>query len=583
MSKSVLVIGAGPSGLVSVKECLANGLDVDCVDAAHEIGGVFGASPDCVYDNLYLTTSNVFMAFSDFPPVDDWIRYSRKEEYAQYLVDYAETFKLTKHVQLKTCVDEATWCETSKKWKVKFVDVDSKKGLPEKTYDAIMCCTGANQEPKMPLNEALKDFKGQVMHSSDYKNKDEFKGKRVLCVGIGESASDITTEVSYIAKETYSWSRHEVMYAPRFPEQNVLDPKHDEAVTLVTDQKHMKISDFLEAYTTSRYQNNCVGAQFGLLRQFLWKMGMIAQFNVTMTELCRGARACVNHQTWRVYCQADQAIFATKNARLSREVALGKVDHIIAQKIEKVDGNCITFSNGRSVEVDAVLCCTGYKQNFKWLKTDVGCLCPRSWYKHCFPACYDKIPICFVGYARGHQGGIPQMAEMVARLATLELTGQVKLPKNYKQAIVAEGKAEQDYYVLSPELKTLVDYPAYMESIAKIIGCRPTMPFWNPVQLFKYLFYPLWSSTYRLRGPGANPKAAKAVYAKFPISKAILPTPMYVIATCNLFWCKLVISPLFYFFTPNVGVDRFNLWLFTRPKMFLLHGNRMSFWDLFRI
>ena len=78
----VLVIGAGPSGLAATKECLVQGFDVDCVEAVSYIGGVFGKDKSACYDDLYLTTSNVYMAFSDFPCKDPNLRYSRKDECA---------------------------------------------------------------------------------------------------------------------------------------------------------------------------------------------------------------------------------------------------------------------------------------------------------------------------------------------------------------------------------------------------------------------------------------------------------------------------------------------------------------------
>jgi len=40
------------------------------------IGGVFGTRPDACYDGLHLTTSNVFMAFGDFPCKDDRIKHA---------------------------------------------------------------------------------------------------------------------------------------------------------------------------------------------------------------------------------------------------------------------------------------------------------------------------------------------------------------------------------------------------------------------------------------------------------------------------------------------------------------------------
>ena len=68
MKKSVLVIGAGPSGLVAIKELIEKGHEVICLEKSSQIGGAFAS--DKIYDNLYLTISNLLMSFSDFLPLD---------------------------------------------------------------------------------------------------------------------------------------------------------------------------------------------------------------------------------------------------------------------------------------------------------------------------------------------------------------------------------------------------------------------------------------------------------------------------------------------------------------------------------
>ena len=38
---TVLVVGAGPSGLVTIKEMVEGGMDVTCFEAFESLGGVF--------------------------------------------------------------------------------------------------------------------------------------------------------------------------------------------------------------------------------------------------------------------------------------------------------------------------------------------------------------------------------------------------------------------------------------------------------------------------------------------------------------------------------------------------------------
>lgn len=42
-------------------------------------------------------------------------------------------------------------------------------------------------------------FKGQYLHSQEYKDAEAFRGKRVLVVGIGNTGGDLSVELSRVA------------------------------------------------------------------------------------------------------------------------------------------------------------------------------------------------------------------------------------------------------------------------------------------------------------------------------------------------------------------------------------------------
>jgi dimethylaniline monooxygenase (N-oxide forming) len=44
-------------------------------------------------------------------------------------------------------------------------------------------------------------FKGQYFHSRDYKTAEEWRGKRVVVIGIGNSGGDIAVELSRVTKQ----------------------------------------------------------------------------------------------------------------------------------------------------------------------------------------------------------------------------------------------------------------------------------------------------------------------------------------------------------------------------------------------
>ncbi|XP_077076118.1 flavin-containing monooxygenase 5-like [Siphateles boraxobius] len=90
------------------------------------------------------------------------------------------------------------------------VETESKDGGREKqVFDAVMVCTGHHCHPHLPLKDfpGIDTFKGKFFHSRDYKNPEEWRGKRVVVIGIGNSGGDIAVELSRMAKQVYLSTR----------------------------------------------------------------------------------------------------------------------------------------------------------------------------------------------------------------------------------------------------------------------------------------------------------------------------------------------------------------------------------------
>lgn len=51
--KKVLVIGAGASGLTSLKECLAADLDAVCFEMSNAVGGLWKFTPEETHSSVY--------------------------------------------------------------------------------------------------------------------------------------------------------------------------------------------------------------------------------------------------------------------------------------------------------------------------------------------------------------------------------------------------------------------------------------------------------------------------------------------------------------------------------------------------
>ncbi|KAI9025390.1 flavin-binding monooxygenase-like-domain-containing protein [Hyaloraphidium curvatum] len=548
------------------------------------------------------------MAYSDHPPPGN-LAYTSKEEYVEYLDSYADKFGLKEHIQYGTEVADAAR-RADGGW---VISLSTPDGPATFDADALVVCTGANQVPKVPDF----GFGGDVFHSTQFsaelKQRITREKMRVLVVGAGESAADIATDAQEAGGDCTLWTRRVPLVGPRF-----LTPGMTEADGLRLQQagKGLPINAFLETMTTSRLHNDLSAMLYSLPRHFIWRVLMRGELL---------ADWCLEHckdTPW----QADQSGYATKNARFVERVAAGKIKHRISKSI-KCDGKSVTFDDGTAVEFDAIIACTGFGARMPFLEKSCPELVvnPRRWYRHCFPPLDHPAEkegpghLFFVGYARPHQGGIPQLAELLSRQIAGLLSGDLSLPPDWRSRIAPEAADERAHYSVSPHLDSLVDYVAFADAVARDVGCSPRLP--SPILwagrlsaalfaagivvrlrrrpsralflaslaafaaqlvmyrglLVKYLCYPLWPAWYRQRGPGADPAAFRAVMERFPVFGSLLPDPVMIL--CALLLPVQGVINLLAF--PFVGKGIAGGWLWNRPKRFLLHGMEFKSGDLF--
>lgn len=64
-----------------------------------------------------------------------------------------------------------------------------------------------NFYPKIPNLPGLDQFKGHILHSKYFKEVDEFREKRVVCLGLGPSCADLCLKLAPIAKQVVACHR----------------------------------------------------------------------------------------------------------------------------------------------------------------------------------------------------------------------------------------------------------------------------------------------------------------------------------------------------------------------------------------
>ncbi|KAI2520409.1 FMO1 isoform 3 [Pan troglodytes] len=108
MAKRVAIVGAGVSGLASIKCCLEEGLEPTCFERSDDLGGLWRFTEHVeegrasLYKSVVSNSCKEMSCYSDFPFPEDYPNYVPNSQFLEYLKMYANHFDLLKHIQFKS-------------------------------------------------------------------------------------------------------------------------------------------------------------------------------------------------------------------------------------------------------------------------------------------------------------------------------------------------------------------------------------------------------------------------------------------------------------------------------------------------
>lgn len=183
----VIVIGAGQAGLAAGYHLNKNELRYVILEANYEPTGSWPQ----YYDNLRLFSPASYSSLPGMPFPLKADLYPNRDEVISYLKQYAEHHRFPIHFNVRVERVERNG----------FFYVHTEGGEVFRSKN-IVCATGSFNQPFLPVLEGAEDFKGRLIHSSEYRNPDSFRNQRVIVVGRGNSAVQIGVEISELASVT---------------------------------------------------------------------------------------------------------------------------------------------------------------------------------------------------------------------------------------------------------------------------------------------------------------------------------------------------------------------------------------------
>jgi hypothetical protein len=413
------IIGAGISGLTAGKMLGDYGVDYTCYESSDRIGGnwAFG-NPNghsSAYRSLHIDTSKHRLSFKDFPMPEEYPDFPHHTQIKAYLDSYAEAFGLLERIRFQNGVEKATPLPGGG-WSLQLQDGSTDE------VELLVVANGHHWDPRTA--EFPGEFTGESIHSHHYIDPEtplHLKGKRILVVGLGNSAADISVELSSRSLENtvYLSTRSSAWIVPKY------------AYGLPADKYYVT-----SPHLPLKWQ-----------RWMVQKMQFMTGSNPELYGLPKP-----NHKFFEAH--------PTQSVELP--LRLGSGDITPKGNVARLDGETVHFEDGTSADFDVIVYATGYNITFPFFDPEV-ISAPgnhiRLFKRMFLPERRDTV---FIGFAQATPTLFP-FVEAQARLLAAYAVGAYAPPGAAEmERVIDEDNARYMGHVLDrPRHTQQLDYFVY--------------------------------------------------------------------------------------------------------------------------
>jgi cation diffusion facilitator CzcD-associated flavoprotein CzcO len=359
----ICVVGAGPAGLASAAALRRTGAEVVVL----ERDDVAAAWQDR-YDCLHLHTVRWLSGLPGYGIPRSYGKWPSRDRVVEYLREYASRHALD--VRTGRAVERID--RDGDRWAVR-VDGEDVRAR------RVVVATGYSNVPYLPGWPGV--FAGEIVHSADYRRGDPYRGQRVLVVGAGNSGGEIAIDVARAGAS-------EVLLSVRTPPAVV------------------------------RRDTLGVPSQLLGIASTHLPVGAVDRIAVTLRRVAFGELATLGLPApQKPYSEfLRRRVIPIVDVGLVAAVKSGTVR--VVPGLERFEDGMPVLSDGRTVEVDAIVAATGFRTGLEPLVGHLGVLDEAGVPVAHGPEEHPDAPgLHFVGYLVTLGGTLRLVGKQAERLA----------------------------------------------------------------------------------------------------------------------------------------------------------------------
>jgi putative flavoprotein involved in K+ transport len=244
---AVLVVGGGQSGLSIAARLKQLNVDTLVVDRMQRIGDNWRKRYHAL--TLHNQVQVNHLPYMQFPP--NWPTYIPKDKLANWFESYVDGMEL--NFWTETEFEGGTYDEKEGRWSVTLRRAGEKRVMHPRH---VVLATGVSGIPNIPDIPGLKNFGGKTVHSSGYDDGENWKGKRALVIGTGNSGHDIAQDLYSSGAEVTLVQRSSTLVVSIEPSAQLVYTPYNEGTLedndLIAVSMPLKVARKSHALTTEK-------------------------------------------------------------------------------------------------------------------------------------------------------------------------------------------------------------------------------------------------------------------------------------------------------------------------------------------